>query len=173
MITLTAATEAETQKSITTPAYFVQIDFSSVIRLSSRGDQSWNGEAWAGGRLGKISGLSWDGKGTQSGSMEIINTDLAYSSLVLNEGVADRTVKIWKFYGDTPATADPVAVFDGVADEADIDADRVRILLSSSKTKTLHAPRRFIGAATGFNHLAPAGTRISWGGQVFVLERGD
>ena len=39
---------------ITTPAYFVQLDFSTVLRLSSRGDQTYNGYTWTGGRLGKV-----------------------------------------------------------------------------------------------------------------------
>jgi hypothetical protein len=116
--------------------------------------------------------LNWDGKGKQTGSLDLINTDLAYSALVLNEGVADRGVRIWKFYGDNPATLDPVSVFDGVADEADIGPDAVHITLVGQNNKTLYAPRRFIGPGTGFNHLCPAGTKITWGGQTYILERG-
>ncbi|MDD5385345.1 MAG: hypothetical protein PHG89_10760 [Gallionella sp.] len=169
--TLTTATSAATAQTVTTPAFLVEIDFSTVIRLSTRNDQTWNSLTWTGGRIGKISGLQWDGKGQQTGTIEIINSDLAYSALVLNEGVADRPVKIWKFYGDNPALLDPVAVFDGVADEADIGPDAVRITLVSSKTSALYAPRRFIGPAIGFNHLRPAGSRDTWGGQTYILER--
>jgi hypothetical protein len=172
MRTLTTATATATESTVTTPAYLVEISFSAVIRLSTRGDQSWGGYTWTGGRLGKVSGLSWDGKGAQTGSIDIINTDLAYSSLVLNDGVADRPVKIWKFYGDNPGALDPVAVFDGVADEADIGPDAVRITLVGQNNKTLYAPRRFIGPGIGFNQLRPAGTKITWGGQTYILERG-
>jgi hypothetical protein len=171
MRTLTTATATATASTVTTPAYLVEISFSTVLRLSTRGDQSWSGYTWTGGRLGKVSGLSWDGKGTQTGSLDIINTDLAYSALVLNEGVADRPVKIWKFYGDNPGALDPVAVFDGVSDEADIGPDAVRITLVSSKTTALYAPRRFIGPGIGLNHLRPAGSRDTWGGQTYILER--
>ena len=69
------------------------------------------------------------------------------------------------------AGPDPVAVFDGVLDDADIGPDRVRLTLTSENSRTLYSPRRFIGAATGFNHLRPAGTRINWGGQTYILER--
>lgn len=171
MRALTSAINTATSTTVTTPAYLVEIGFSVVLRLSSRNDQSWGGQTWTGGRIGKVSGLSWDGKGQQSGALEIINSDLAYSALVLNEGVADRPVRIWKFYGDNPAASDPVAVFDGVADEAEISQDRVRITLAGENAQTLSSPRRFIGAATGFNHLAPAGTKITWNNEIYTLER--
>lgn len=172
MRTLTTPTANATASTVTTPAYLVEIEFSTVLRLSTRNDQSWGGYTWTGGRLGKVSGLSWDGKGQQTGALDLINTDLVYSALVLNEGVADRRVRVWKFYGDNPATLDPVAVFDGVADAADIGPDAVRLTLVGQNNKTLYSPRRFIGPATGFNHLCPAGTKITWGGQTYILDRG-
>lgn len=173
MRTLSTPTNNATQLTITTPAFFVELGFSTILHLSTRGDHSWGGYAWTGGRLGRVSGLQWDGKGQQSGSIDLINTDLAYSALVLNEGVADRAVRIWKFYGDNPDTLDPVAVFDGVADTADIGADAVRITLLGENTRTLYSPRRFIGPGTGFNHLTPAGRKITWGGQTIELKRGN
>lgn len=172
MRTLTTPTSNATQAAVTTPAYLVEIAFATIIRLSSRDDQAWNGHTWLGGRMGKVSGLKWDEKGQQSGAIEIINTDLLYSALVLGEGIAGRKVRIWKFYGDNPAVSDPVEVFNGVADEADIGADAVRITLSGENFLTFYAPRRFIGASTGFNHLTPAGRKITWGTQTYILERG-
>lgn len=172
MRTLTTSTNTATQADVTTPAYLVEIAFSVVSRLSSRGEQAWNGQTWLGGRLGKVSGLKWDEKGQQSGALELINTDLLYSALVLGEGVAGRKVRIWKFYGDNPAVSDPVEVFNGEADEADIGADAVRITLSGENILAFYAPRRFIGASTGFNHLTPSGRKITWGAQTYILERG-
>lgn len=171
MRTLTAATEAAAALTVTTPAYLVELGFATTLRLSSRGDQSWDSQTWTGGRLGRVSGLGADGSGTQRGTLEIVNTDLAYSALILNEGAADKTCRIWAFYGDDPAASDPVEVFNGVLDDADIGPDRVRLTLASENSRTLYSPRRFVGSGTGFNHLRPAGTRINWGGQVFVLER--
>jgi hypothetical protein len=163
MKTLTAPTLAEVANTATTPAYLVEMVYSSVLRLSSRGDQSWSGYAWTGGRLGKIAVA-------ESGTIDIINSDLAYSALVLNEGAADIGCRVWKFYGDNPAAGDPTLVFDGVIDGADIGASAVRMSLSS-RNRTYYSPRRFIGVATGFNHLSPAGTRVTWGGQTMSLER--
>lgn len=169
MRTLTPAQTTAVSQTVTTPAYLVEIEFSVVLRLSTRGDQSWDGETWVGGRLGKISGLGWSGSGVGAGSLDIINTDLAFSALVLNEGVADRKCKVWMFYGDNPVDAQPV--FDGVIDGADITPNHVKLTLVGENVKTMSSPRRYIGQGTGFNHLRPAGTRMTWGGQVYVLER--
>ena len=171
MRTLTAEQLAATSSTVTTPGYLVELGFSTPLRYATRGDQSWNGYTWTGGRLGKVSGLQWDGAGQQRGSLELINTDLTFSALILNEGAADRACRIWAFYGDNPDDAQ--AVFDGVMDTADISPDRVRLSLVGENNRTLHSPRRFIGAGTGFNHLRPAGTKITWGGQNYILERAE
>jgi len=164
MKTLSVATQAETERTQTTPAFLVEIVWSTVIRLSSRGDQSWGGYAWTGGRLGPV-------RVGESGNIEFINSDLAYSALLLNEGVADVGCRIWTFYGDNPDADDPVLVFDGVLDGAEIAADRVRATLAPESHRTMFSPRRFIGPGTGFNHLRPAGSKMTWGGQTITLER--
>ncbi len=148
---------------ITTPAYFVQLDFSTVLRLSSRGDQTWGGYTWTGGRLGKVQ------INNNGGQVELINTDLVASALTLNEGVADRAVSIWSFDGDTPAS--PTLIFSGVGDKLEIGADRVRVTLTTENRRTLYSPRRFINAVSGFNHLLPAGKSVTWAGQTYLLER--
>ena len=169
MRTLTTAQETATQAPVTAPGYLVEIGFSSPIRLSTRGDQSWDGQAWTGGRLGKVSGIASDGKGGQKARIELINTDLAYSALVLADGVAERTCRIWTFYGDNPD--DATLVLDGVLDSADIRPDIVSVDVIGEAIKTATFPRRFIGRGTGFNQLRPAGTKITWGGQTYILER--
>lgn len=148
---------------VTTPGFLVEIGFAFPLRLSTRGDQSWAGAVWTGGRLGKVDA------GEGGGSLELLNSDLAMSALVLNEGLADRAVAVWAFYGDNPVDAEPV--FAGVADASDIGAERVRVRLLPGGRATEHSPRRFINAASGFSTLAPTGTRVSWGGQTYVLER--
>ena len=164
MRTLSTPTQTETAKLITTPAFFVELVFSTILRLSSRGDQSWGSQTWVGGRLGKL-------QVGDKGRIEIINTDLAYSALVLNEGASDIGCRVWKFYGDDPASDDPVLVFDGVTDGADIRNDVVMLKLLAHGNRAFYSPRRFIGPATGFNHLRPSGTTMTWGGQTFTLER--
>lgn len=163
---LSAATQAATQKTITTPAWLVEIVWTtSIIRLSSRGDQSWGGLTWTGGRLGPVA------VSEQGGSLALVNSDLAYSAIVLADGAADVPCRVWHFYGDAPAEDDPVLVFDGVTDGAEIAAGAVRLHLVQEHARTLFSPRRFIGPGTGFGHLRPAGTVLNWGGQTITLER--
>lgn len=161
--TLASSLVTDTAKRITTPGYLVQMDFDTPLRLSTRGDQSYGGYSWTGGRLGEVK-ISADG-----GQIEMMNSDLAAGALILNEGAADRAISVWAFYADNPE--DVVQVFAGVGDSSEVAGDRVRVKLVAENRRTLYSPRRFIGAATGFNRLIPAGTRISWGGQTYILER--
>ena len=161
--TLAASIATATGQRVTTPGYLVQIDFSTVLRLSTRGDQSYGGYTWTAGRLGKVDA------GEGGGSIELLNGDLAMSALVLNEGLAGRAVTVWAFYADNPT--DVEQVFAGVADASDIGQAVVRTRLLPEGRNTQYSPRRFINAASGFNTLMPAGTRLTWGGQTFVLER--
>ena len=162
MRTLTTATNDATQTTITRPGYLVEIVSSTILRLSSRGDQTWGGYTWVGGRISRVS----------KDKVSLINSDLAYSALVLGTAMADTPVRIWKFYNDNPAADDPVQFFTGVVDDVDIGPDIVTMNLVNENSRTLFSPRKFINAASGFNHLRPAGTRISWGSEVYVLERG-
>lgn len=160
---LSGSLPADIAAPITRPGYLVEIGFADPLRLSSRGDQSYDGLVWTGGRLGKLAITE------AGGSLELMNTDLLAGALVMGEGVADRAVRVWAFYGDDPA--DVAALFDGVADGAEIGADRVRLTLAAQNARTLFSPRRFVGPSAGFSRLTQAGTRLAWGGQTIILER--
>lgn len=168
--TVSGATQAAIAQRITQPGYFVEMQFSSVVRLCSRGTIPWNGKIWPEQGF-KIESLSE----AAVRALRIRNTDNAIGALVLNEGVADRPVQIWKFYGNAPAAADPVSVFSGVCDYAEFDDDgaAVRIALAARGSDALFSPREFISPQTGFNTLTSAGTVITFGLDRFVLERFD
>lgn len=168
MRTRTPAQAAAAASTVTTPGYLVEMLFDTPLRLSSRGDQPFGGHTWTGGRLGKVSGLASDGRGEQSGRIELINSDLAYSALILNEGWAGKGCRVWQFYGDNPA--DATLVLDGVGDVADIDPDGGVVRLAVAGDGLRVFPGRVIGPGTGFNHLCSPGKKISWGGQTYVIE---
>lgn len=176
MRTLSTPTQTEIAKTYTDPGYLVEIAFSTVVRLSSRGDVSWNGSSWLGSESGRdvgVDGLGSDGQGAQTGSLTLGNADNVVGALVLNEGVAGRAVKVWKFYEGATAAADPAQIFSGCGDEAEIGLTEVRISLVSESLQSLDSPRTRITKANGFNHLPPAGTIINWGGQAYRLEPGN
>lgn len=168
-LTLTPAQQAATTAPVTQPGYLVELSYSTILRLSTRGDQSWNGYTWSGGRLGKVTGLTSDGRGDQRGRIELINSDLAYSALVLNEGAVDIRCRVWEFYGDNPA--DAALKLDGVTNGADIAPDKVSLEVVGESLRTAMFPHRVIGPSTGFHHLRPVGTKITWGGQTYIMER--
>ena len=171
MRALTDATINATALAVTQPLYLIEVGFAPALRLSTRGDVTWNAIAWSGGEAIAVGSLDADGSGRQSGSIQIGNLDDYVGTLVLAQGVADRPVKVWKADGAALDVADPVMVFDGVVTSADVDTSRVSLSLAGSGTRSAFAPRRVIGAASGFNFLMPAGSKIKIGATTYTLER--
>lgn len=169
MKTLTPALIAELALSVTRPGYLVQIGFATTLYLSTLGDVSYAGQTWSAANV-KLSGLGQNGQGANTATLTLGNTDGAYGALVLGEGASDLPVVIWAIYAGATASGDAVQVFSGVTNGADIDAAKVTLALVPQANTTLYSPRVFISKPT-FNHLQPAGTKISFGGETFVLER--
>lgn len=167
MRTLSGTLATELGLTVTRPGYLVEIGFSTVLRLSTIGDVSFGGYAWSAADV-KISGLSRNEQGGGGGQLSIGNADLDYGALVLNEGTADRSVRIWSVWAGAPG--DALLEFDGIGDDAEIAA-RVTIRLLQDARRYAYSPRRFIGPATGFATLLPAGTKIAIGQQTYILER--
>jgi hypothetical protein len=156
----------------TGPGYLVEIGFSTVLRLSTRGDINVLGNDWIGWKL-SISGLSMDASNPlQQGTMTLSNAELVISTLVLEEGIADRSIRIYKFYGEEPEEDDPVVVFDGVGGRADIDtaSAEVKVTLRQQRDQVQFAPSIYITVEQGFSMLPPAGTIIQFNGQSYILE---
>jgi len=171
--TLTAALSAELAADRTTPAYLVEILFSTPLRLSSRSTLTWNGNTWISRDL-RIQGLRYDvGTAQQSGNLVLGDLDGSVTVLILREGVAGRAINVWKFYGAAPAPADPVQIFQGAGDAAAMDEKSagVNISLVQRSARELYAPRRFMTRATGFSILPVPGRIISFNGENFKLER--
>ena len=171
MRALTYATTTAAAAPVTQPLYLIEIGFAPALRISTRGDVTWNALSWSGGETIAVGSLDADGSRRQTGSIQIGNLDDYVGTLVLAQGVADRPVKIWKADVAALGVADPVLVFDGVATSADVDTSRVSLSLAGSGTRSAFAPRRVIGAAAGFTVLIPAGTKIRIGADTYTLER--
>jgi len=159
---------------VTTPAYFIEILFASPLHLCTRGPLAWNGTLWQDGDV-QVDGLEHDGsKSSQTGALVIGNADLAIGALVLQEGVAERPINVWKFYGDAPEPEDAVQIFAGVGDDSAIDTEArtVTINLVLAGGRTLYAPRTYITRERGFSQLPAPGTLVPWNGENFRLEAG-
>lgn len=172
MKTLTSALASELGLTVTRPGFFVQIGYSAVLNLSTMGDISWSGQLWSAADV-LVSGLGQDGGGSVAGQITLGNADGAYGALVLNEGASDIPVSVWAVYAGATALKDPVQLFAGVTNGASIDVSghTVSLALVGQGSNTLYSPRVFINKASGFNFLQPAGTKIVFGNETFVLER--
>lgn len=169
MKTLSSALITELGLTVTRPGYLIEIQYSTVLRLSTLGDISWNSYSWSAADVA-VSNLSQDGKGLSAAGLTIGNTDLAMGALVLNNGANDVPVNIWAVYAGATALADPVQVFAGVLNGASIAADKVAFQLVAQSRQTLESPRVFISQLSGFSSLKPAGSIVPVGGDTFVLE---
>lgn len=168
--TITVATEGKVTQIATEPGFLVELTFplTGIVRQCTREQTAWNGFTWVTASL-KLGGIEGSG---QRGTLEYGDDDAAMRTLVLAEGINDRRVRVWKFYRGAVAPADPVLIFDGVGDGAQMRQGKVTIGVVRSGSRTLVTPRQRIGPATGFNHLPPEGTLIKWGrGETLRLER--
>ena len=171
--TVTAALLTELGNPITTPAWFVEILFSTPLRLSSRGTLDWNGNTWQSRDL-SIRGLGSDvSSAQQSGNLTIGDLDLSVWTLIQAQDIKGRGVNVWKFYGVAPAPTDPVQIFAGAGDAAAMDESSggVNISLVQRSARELHAPRRYMTRAAGFPLLPVIGQTIYFNGENFKLER--
>jgi len=166
----TAAQLAEQAKTITAPGYFIELGFSVPVRFCTRGETPWNSEVWLACNCA-LDGFGIDGTPVQEGTLEFVDANGEIGILCLAEGVADRRARVWMYSGDAPlADNDPKILFDGVMDTYDIDTASATVKLPLRKAQVLMAPRQIMNSANGFNHLAVAGTKFSWGGQDYVLQ---
>lgn len=183
--TLSTNLSTATSERVTAPGYYVQIAFTgpsegeALWRGSSRGPLTLpgliEGSPIIAPRAGiQVSGIAVDGtKSAQTGSVTILDQDGALARQILTYGIGDRPVLIQAFYGDgVPDAADYVTIFQGVADDADIDpqARTVTIRLQQESGQTLFAPRRYITRENGFSVLPPDGQIIVVGNETYTLQ---
>lgn len=162
-------TAAELEKPSTEPGYLIEIGLpGGTLRHCSRGTVPWAGFVWISMSV-RVEGIEGGG---QRGALSYFDHDAAMRTAVLNSGINDRPVKIWKFYGAALASGDPVQIFAGVGDGAQMQQGRVSIGLARSGSRTLVTPRLRIGPGIGFNHLPPDGTIVNWAGRTLRLTRG-
>jgi hypothetical protein len=172
---LSAGYLTEAAKTVTLPGLLVEIEFASPtapLRVSSRGDVTWDGKIFVEWGF-RSDGLETDGaQATVSGQLVFDDPTLALTTLVLQNAIADRPIRVWPFYGAAPGLFDPLYLFEGVGDDAAIDptTGRVTISIMQGGGSTLFAPRTYITRENGFNWITPRGTIIPWAGEVYILE---
>lgn len=174
MRTLSSNTNTAIAAPVTQPAYLVEMLFpGSPLRMNTTANTvNYASNIFIPYDV-KVQGLTWENAGAQKGKLIIGNTDLTAGALVLAQGVADVTINIWAFWAAATSSGDPVQVFSGAGDDADIMPNAVMISLVPSNQKGLFSPRRRITPEQGFNHLPAPHTQYNWNGQIFILEPSD
>ena len=152
----------------TQPMYFLALHFSPVLRYSTLGERNWSGYQWA-GTGAQIESLS-DDNGHMSGVISVPNADLSFGALVLSQGARGKACEIWAADASALDTADPVQIFSGYMDAAEIGM-RVTIEIVSDRWEAAFLPR-VVCAPPIFNHLPASGTLLKWGGDTYELRRG-
>jgi len=169
---LSAAFTTALSAQVTVPGYLIEIAFATPFRLCTRATITWNGLTWS--RWGaELKGFVTDGaQSAISGSLILENTDNTLGILILAEGVAERSIKIWQIYGETPGLIDAFFLLQGVGDGANIDINKglVEISIMQAGGVTLFTPRLYITRENGFQAIPANGTVIQWAGESYVLE---
>lgn len=171
-MSVSARTLTDAQATVARPLYLLELGFSTVEHLSTRGDVTWAGQTWTanGVSVGRITPATADG--AQRAEITLPNDTYAYSAIVLGEGIEGASLKIWKLYGEAPfADEDAVQVFDGVMDVARL-GDVVRITATSGGRDNEQVPH-LLFAPPVFNHLPAPGTIFYWRGERVTLEAGN
>jgi len=166
--TLPTLLSTEVVKTVTMPFHVIEIGWSPTSRLSTGATVAWNGYTWTGG-VATLDDLRALPGGALEGTLSLANTDDAVGATVLAADLAETPVTIWALYGAGPFTSgDALQVFTGVLDGADLSVTRVSLGLVSAGRRRLTGPRLYCQPPT-CNHMPPPGTRIVWGGDVFIL----
>jgi len=169
---LSAAFTTALSAPVTVPGYLIEIGFAAPFRLCTRTTITWNSLTWS--RWGaELRGFVTDGaQSVVGGALILENTDNTISTLILAEGIAERSIKIWQIYGETPGVIDALYLMEGVGDGARIDINnrRVEISVMQAGGVTLYTPRLYITRENGFQAIPVNGTLISWAGENYVLE---
>lgn len=171
---LPAALVTELGKTVTTPFNLVEIGFSSTLRYSTRGDVEYNSYSWIDSGL-RVRRISQQGARGRSVQIEFSNHNNAFSTLIIAQGIRERSCKIWTAYGTTidPVPSDQVTlVFDGFLVEInEISEEKVTVSAHTMTEEVVDLPRYRI-APPEVNHAPLSGTKIKWNDETIVIERG-
>lgn len=170
---ITVPQQGEVVKRVTRPLFFVELGFSTTLRLSSgSANSTWNSQTWAVSGL-RVPDVRPIGQGGASARIQLPDFDGGYFTVIRSEGVDDKTAKIWLVYGDpgdTFAANDPVQVFDGSMDEVEDLAEIVTLSCKTASTRTQTTPRHYVDTPV-FNHLPADGEKINFYGVEWTAER--
>lgn len=168
MRSLSGALAAALGAPVQQPALLVEVGFSTPRRWSSFATVVWNGQTWTREAV-RVEGLAVEALRVR-GTLIVQNADDVMGALVLNEGVTDRSIRLWGYDAAATAAGDVVWLADAAGAACQITPTEVRIGLRHPSEYVI-APRTFVGAGMGANVLLPAGSVLRINGRDVRLER--
>jgi len=155
-----ATIQAALPGPITEPGYLVYMGFPSTpIRHSTRETLTYGGYDWTGS-----TGTSVKSVTELAATIELRNSDLSASALVLGNTLSDTPCEVYQLYNGAA-----VLLFSGFLDGAEIGG-RV-VLTASAMSSARKIPNKYITYPT-FNHLLAAGTELNWNMGKVIAEDG-
>lgn len=168
MKTVTIPLQTAWNAPVQRPGFLVEVAFSTPQRWSSQGTFTWAGHAWTAQAM-SLDGLQVEALAVR-GTLVIDNRDGAIGSLVLEQGIQDRAIRLWGFDAGATGASDVLWLADAVGGGCQIGAQSVSIALRDSAELVL-APRTFVSPEAGFTQLLPAGTTLRINGIDYRLDR--
>jgi hypothetical protein len=105
--TLTSPHGTAIAQSIVTPIWFVEIGFSSILRLTSGPTVTWNSLTWTEAKL-DVKGFRFDGSVAQNVTIDIADPLEAYAALCVSQKLTQRAIKVWMADSSALDAGDPV-----------------------------------------------------------------
>ena len=161
--TLSTNNTTEISNTVLREHFIVKFDFSTPIYVATRGNITFDSQAYTGAIMDVK--IDLDGRG---GSINIYDANFSIVDDLLSEGSAGIGVQVWMLYGDASWTAsDDDEIFNGELGRwAMNDA---QITLQLVEPEEVYMPNIRINQANGFNHLPIPGTRFNTPNGVVVL----
>ncbi len=166
---ITVALQNELSLPVTRVGYLVQWNGSFPYRWSNIGAVTYNAVPWIDFDF-SLTGLEFDPEKEQSATLTAGNLDDAAAAFFLQEVVSDMTVDIYQFAGGALATGDAPKLARLAVGAVSSGLDTTEVQLVSYATSESFSPRRRIDTYNGFNFALPAGTKLPWENQIFILE---
>lgn len=155
--------------AVTKPAWLVQIDFATPLRMSSLGTISWSGQTWTAAGV-SVEGLMVEAFRVQ-GSVVIQNLDGVIGNTILTDGIQDRNVTIYSYDGGATAAADVQWMASAVCAGATVGVEQARINLRHV-FEFVASPRTYANALGGFTYMMKPDTVIRVDGVDYKFNRG-
>jgi len=170
MRTLSAAAIAAVNAVVTAPGHLVEFRLASgeVARWSDVG-QVTVGDVTYQAQDMKVSGITFAGDAKPSGfALSVGNLDSAIAAFILANDVASARVQVFGIDRAALDAADVSNLGTFSVTQTRIGIDQVGIACAPI---FYTVPFRRVDASFGFRHATPAGTQITWGRELLLLDR--